>query len=920
MQILGTSKRRRKLSVVRLTRYLALATALLAIWLGPLGGGGHEARPVPFAVFHSLAFAAGLLALLDRLRDPKRAPSFRPVLPLFLLCFAGIYWGAGTVLFHKVLAYPLATRLFSLAASLSLGIAGFHLARASKDHRELLLFGIVGTAGLQAAIGVFQGLHCSGSYPNHAHFGGLLEMGLPLALALGFRERKSSRRRGFAMSSRYLAFFMVLGLILSFSRGAWLAATLGLAVFLLLSLQERNGKSLAGVLLALGLLAGGLSLHRGSQMIETRLSSLDPESLQATEALRIHLWTAAWKIGKKHPILGCGLNQFVVAYPEFREPGSVKRAQSAHNELLESFAEGGIPLLGIHLLIAFGWLALLVREYREAEGAGRRTELAAGIGAWVALFGHGLVDFNLHIPANLSIFHILLCALAARPAGFHQFRTDGRTLTEEELGEIKDSVRRLPPLGLVVSSVGLLAGFGFCMQLVRFETLGRSARALIEKESFSKADRIVQKQREIFPRASLSYEIELESVRKFLTRVDGNESKALYQRGHAILDALEELEPYVGRRIVSRSGLLRGQFTLTGDGSFLEKADRLLKEANERAPHDPPILAEWATVDILKGDLEKASGKIRASLSNFPVGKRPVTLVLRLARSGLPPDWIQSSIPEDFAQGWMVLAHEFKAKGNLSRANQSFAMARKADPENLDIRSKRGIFLQSVGQYREALVDLEFARDRVKEPSEPLQRALVDCYRALRSPRLETEIRRGLNQWPQSVEWPILLTEYYLESNQFEKAKGVLKTLSEKFEVAPEGPYGLAQIKERKGMQFGDRQILRDACSLYRDALSRDREHLPSSRRLALLYWYLGDKSRGAQLFEEQFRRKQIDPAGKVLLAESYLDKGRSEFGLRLAQEALQESASEIVLGETIQVRFVRLVAQDALSRVLYRK
>jgi tetratricopeptide (TPR) repeat protein len=90
------------------------------------------------------------------------------------------------------------------------------------------------------------------------------------------------------------------------------------------------------------------------------------EPAPSTTDVRIHLWNGAARMGVDRFVLGHGSGQFRVQYPRYRQPAEIEAtsfgrrfstaAESAHQDYLELFAEGGLLAF---LLLAVGILQVL---------------------------------------------------------------------------------------------------------------------------------------------------------------------------------------------------------------------------------------------------------------------------------------------------------------------------------------------------------------------------------------------------------------------------------------------------------------------------------------------------------------------------------------------------------------------------------
>ncbi len=136
-----------------------------------------------------------------------------------------------------------------------------------------------------------------------------------------------------------------IALILTFSRGGWLAVALSLALLCFVT-WRRRGLSLKGPIAVLVLLA--LLYVPFHSLIGERLFGDDRGSAES----RIPLMNLAFRIVEDHPILGVGVNNFTVAMgpyltSEFRE----KFLFAVHNKYLLVVAETGIG--GLIAFLAF---------------------------------------------------------------------------------------------------------------------------------------------------------------------------------------------------------------------------------------------------------------------------------------------------------------------------------------------------------------------------------------------------------------------------------------------------------------------------------------------------------------------------------------------------------------------------------------
>jgi O-antigen ligase len=313
-----------------------------------------------------------------------------------------------------------------LFAYVWVGLAAAVSLRRGEHLRQLAV--VVGVAGaFQALYGSFEYLsgrehifgyakehylgEATGTFINRNHFAGYLAMALPLTLALialprraaqwpGWRERLLTwaDRRTLVRVSAFLAAFCIwTGVVLSYSRAGLVAALLGAG--LMTALQWRRRWAVWLLVLALAAPTVVL-LYRDLRAPGARLASLAVDV--AADTGRIPVWGATAAMARDHFGLGTGFGTFDSAFPLYRPPTIHARWQHAHNDWLQSAAEGGLitTLLLAALLVVVLWPA-------AATGRARALLLAAAAGIAAIAF-HSLSDFPLRIPAVA----VLLAALA----------------------------------------------------------------------------------------------------------------------------------------------------------------------------------------------------------------------------------------------------------------------------------------------------------------------------------------------------------------------------------------------------------------------------------------------------------------------------------------------------------------------------
>lgn len=270
----------------------------------------------------------------------------------------------------------------------------------------------------------------SGPFVGPSHFAGYLAMILPLALVATISPRCLAAR-GREAAVRALGglagLVLLAALLLSLSRGGWLAAitAAGLLLTILLSapvaarpaLLRRSRPRVITVSLVLAGAAVTLVLVLVGPALRTDLDLRIAESVATQDTLlaRLATWTSTLTMARDFPLFGVGLGAWQDLFPRYASRWSPAAFLAAHNDYLELLAETGVA--GVSLAAWF--LLVATRRLRRALGEVGARDLpvmAALVAALAGVAVHEVCDFNLQIPASALLFTLLL-GLALRLAG-----------------------------------------------------------------------------------------------------------------------------------------------------------------------------------------------------------------------------------------------------------------------------------------------------------------------------------------------------------------------------------------------------------------------------------------------------------------------------------------------------------------------
>ncbi len=290
--------------------------------------------------------------------------------------------------------------LFSLDSKVSL-----------RDTKELFLYlipgvvllcsknaikrGLVLGAGLAAFLGLIRDIfvrqdRLTGFVGHYMTEGGLMMMALLLVVALMLFE-------GLRWEYAFSVVAVLLALLLTLTRSAWVGALVGL-VFLL----YRKKKALAGLLIP-AVLAG---LMLAPSRIRDRALSIFSLS-NPTNVERLNMWKVGLRMARLRPIFGIGQNMASRLYPQYKKNNlPPPEIPHLHNTYLQLAVERGF--LGLLAFLVFVFLVikqLWNRKDPEALGALAVMLGFLASGFFEYNFGDSEVKIALLIIISLPFIH-----------------------------------------------------------------------------------------------------------------------------------------------------------------------------------------------------------------------------------------------------------------------------------------------------------------------------------------------------------------------------------------------------------------------------------------------------------------------------------------------------------------------------------
>ncbi len=294
----------------------------------------------------------------------------------------------------------------------------FMATRMFRDTKNMYRFAWLYIAGLVIVIGYtlirHAGFHFEHEpahwvmepfFKDHTSYGAIIAFFLPFAVtAVGSPGVPFPRR---ALAVVFLT-VLVLGMVFSYTRAAWVGVAAALAVMLVMKLRVPGW-----IVLGVTLVGGSIYLVNRDQItialernrdessddLAKHVSSISNISSDASNLERLNRWNSALRMFEERPWTGWGPGTYMFQYAPFQAAGdrtiissNFATGGNAHSEFLGPLSEQGVPgmLIVIAIIAVTVWTAVRL-WLRMPVGTDRRI-----VGA--ALFG--LITYYVHGTLN----------------------------------------------------------------------------------------------------------------------------------------------------------------------------------------------------------------------------------------------------------------------------------------------------------------------------------------------------------------------------------------------------------------------------------------------------------------------------------------------------------------------------------------
>ncbi len=281
-------------------------------------------------------------------------------------------------------------------------------------------------------------------FKDHTSYGAVLAMYFPVMGGLLISKKMGNLLKTLLIIG---AFILTVGLILSYTRAAWVSIVVAgvLLVAMLLRIKLRT-------LVMIGVFAGGflwfaqdellMSLERNKQDssddLKEHVESISNVSSDASNLERLNRWNSALEMFKERPVVGWGPGTYQFVYAPFQRSSdltiiSTNNADggNAHSEYLGPLSEQGVfGMLAMLALLATVTITSFRLTYRAREREIKIMVLSVWLGL-VTYFTHGILNNYLDTDKASAPFWGFIAVLVAIDI-FHM-PTTIRPMAEKEL-------------------------------------------------------------------------------------------------------------------------------------------------------------------------------------------------------------------------------------------------------------------------------------------------------------------------------------------------------------------------------------------------------------------------------------------------------------------------------------------------------
>lgn len=242
-------------------------------------------------------------------------------------------------------------------------------------------------------------------FKEHTSYGAVLAMFIPISFVFAFlyNHNRNARISGFFLFS-----ILLIGVVLSFTRAAWLSIVVAIIVMLFVVLKVRKE-----VIVLLAAMVIGFLLYNqedilkkfekndqvSSDNLTEHVESISNISTDASNLERINRWKSAFRMFEERPIFGFGPGTYMFLYAPYQKPSektiistNAGNMGNAHSEYIGPLAESGLFGAISVLLIVFMTVYYGILTYYKLDDPNLKLIAMACLMGLITYWTHGFLN------------------------------------------------------------------------------------------------------------------------------------------------------------------------------------------------------------------------------------------------------------------------------------------------------------------------------------------------------------------------------------------------------------------------------------------------------------------------------------------------------------------------------------------------
>jgi O-antigen ligase len=242
-------------------------------------------------------------------------------------------------------------------------------------------------------------------YNDHTAYGAVIALFIPFFIGFSLRKDSSKSQQ---LANFIVLFILILGIIFSYSRAAWISMIFALMVYGIIALKIKFSWVMAGTFILAGLfylfsfqLMDRLERNKqdSSTNFTEHIQSMSNISSDASNLERINRWNSALRLYSERPFWGWGPGTYQFVYAPFQRSKektiistNAGDMGNAHSEYIGPLSESG--MLGMLTFIAIVIAASItgLRVYKRAESKEVKLISLVILLGLMSYFAHGLLN------------------------------------------------------------------------------------------------------------------------------------------------------------------------------------------------------------------------------------------------------------------------------------------------------------------------------------------------------------------------------------------------------------------------------------------------------------------------------------------------------------------------------------------------